>query len=108
MLSKNRTRYINSLKLKKIRLQEQLFIVEGAKNVLELIRSDFKIHSIYCTKPFLDTNFMYLEEYGPRLFEASEEELAASGVTPELVRLSIGIENVEDIIEDIDQALAAA
>ena len=40
--------------------------------------------------------------------QLSEEELAASGVTPELVRLSIGIENVEDIIEDIDQALAAA
>jgi cystathionine beta-lyase/cystathionine gamma-synthase len=29
-------------------------------------------------------------------------------VSADLVRLSIGIENVEDIIEDIDQALAAA
>ncbi|MGI9303417.1 MAG: O-acetylhomoserine aminocarboxypropyltransferase/cysteine synthase family protein [Gammaproteobacteria bacterium] len=40
--------------------------------------------------------------------QLSEEELAASGVSADLVRLSIGIENVEDIIEDIDQALAAA
>ncbi len=40
--------------------------------------------------------------------QLSEEELASSGVTPELVRLSIGIENIEDIIEDIDQALTAA
>ncbi len=40
--------------------------------------------------------------------QLTEEELAASGVSPDLVRLSIGIENVEDIIEDIDQALAAA
>ncbi len=39
--------------------------------------------------------------------QLSEEELAASGVSADLVRLSIGIENVEDIIEDIDQALAA-
>ena len=39
--------------------------------------------------------------------QLSEEELASSGVTPDLVRLSIGIENVEDLIEDIDQALAA-
>jgi len=36
------------------------------------------------------------------------DELAASGVTPDLVRLSIGIENIKDIIEDIDQALEAA
>jgi len=37
--------------------------------------------------------------------QLSDEELAASGVTPEMVRLSIGIEHVEDIIEDINQAL---
>ena len=36
------------------------------------------------------------------------DELAASGVTPDLVRLSIGIENIKDIIADIDQSLAAA
>ena len=40
--------------------------------------------------------------------QLSEDELAASGVTDDLVRLSIGIENVGDIIEDIDQALAAS
>ncbi len=40
--------------------------------------------------------------------QLSEEELAASGVSADLVRLSIGIEHIEDIIEDIDQALAAA
>jgi len=40
--------------------------------------------------------------------QLSEQELAQSGVSPDLVRLSIGIENVEDVIEDIDQALSAA
>ncbi len=40
--------------------------------------------------------------------QLSPEELASSGVSPELVRLSIGIENIEDIIEDIDQSIAAA
>jgi O-acetylhomoserine (thiol)-lyase len=34
-------------------------------------------------------------------------EQAAAGVTPDLVRLSIGIEHVDDIIADLDQALAA-
>jgi len=37
--------------------------------------------------------------------QLSEEEKLASGVTPGYVRLSIGIEHVEDIIGDIDQAL---
>jgi O-acetylhomoserine (thiol)-lyase len=36
------------------------------------------------------------------------EELAAAGVREDMVRLSIGIEHVDDIIADIDQALAAA
>jgi O-acetylhomoserine (thiol)-lyase len=35
-----------------------------------------------------------------------EEEQIAAGVTPDFIRLSIGIEDVQDIIDDIDQALA--
>ncbi len=35
-------------------------------------------------------------------------ELLAAGVTPETVRLAIGIEHVDDILADLDQALAAA
>lgn len=40
--------------------------------------------------------------------QLSPEEQLATGVTPDFVRLSIGIENVEDIIADIEQALAKA
>jgi len=36
------------------------------------------------------------------------EELEAAGVTPDLVRISVGLETVEDIIADLDQALAAS
>ncbi len=36
------------------------------------------------------------------------EELAAAGVRKDMVRLSIGIEHIDDIIADVDQALAAA
>ena len=35
-------------------------------------------------------------------------ELEAAGVTPDMIRLCIGIEDIEDIIADLDQALAAA
>jgi O-acetylhomoserine (thiol)-lyase len=37
----------------------------------------------------------------------NDEELAAAGVSPDLVRLSVGLENREDLIEDLDQALAS-
>ena len=40
--------------------------------------------------------------------QLSEEQQRAGGITPELVRLSIGIEHIDDIIGDIEQALAAA
>ena len=37
--------------------------------------------------------------------QMSDEELIAGGVKPELIRLSVGIEHADDIIEDIEQAL---
>jgi len=40
--------------------------------------------------------------------ELTEEEQREAGVTPDLVRLSIGIENADDLIYDLDQALAKA
>lgn len=38
--------------------------------------------------------------------QLSEEELKESGITPDLIRVSVGIENVDDLIADLDQALA--
>ena len=40
--------------------------------------------------------------------QLSAEEQLATGVTPDYIRLSIGIEHVDDIIADLDQALAQA
>ncbi|TVT22225.1 O-acetylhomoserine aminocarboxypropyltransferase/cysteine synthase [Amycolatopsis rhizosphaerae] len=40
--------------------------------------------------------------------QLSEEQLRAGGVGPDLIRLSVGLEDVEDILWDIDQALTAA
>jgi O-acetylhomoserine (thiol)-lyase len=39
--------------------------------------------------------------------QLNEDELKTAGVSADLVRISVGIENVADIIADIDQALAA-
>lgn len=40
--------------------------------------------------------------------QLTPEEQAATGVTPDFIRVSVGIEDVEDIIADLDQALAKA
>jgi O-acetylhomoserine (thiol)-lyase len=38
--------------------------------------------------------------------QLSEEQLREAGIAPDLIRLSVGIEDVEDILDDIKQALA--
>lgn len=40
--------------------------------------------------------------------QLTEEELVTAGVTPDFIRLSIGLEDIEDILWDLDQALAIA
>lgn len=40
--------------------------------------------------------------------QLTDEQLHACGITPEQVRLSVGLEHVDDILADLDQALAAS
>jgi O-acetylhomoserine (thiol)-lyase len=40
--------------------------------------------------------------------QLDETQQRAAGVTPEMVRISVGLEHIDDILWDIDQALAAA
>jgi O-acetylhomoserine (thiol)-lyase len=40
--------------------------------------------------------------------QLNTEQQAAAGITPELIRLSVGIEHIDDIVADLDQALATA
>jgi O-acetylhomoserine (thiol)-lyase len=40
--------------------------------------------------------------------QLSEEQQLAGGLTPDLVRLSIGIEHIDDIKQDLEQAFAQA
>ena len=41
-------------------------------------------------------------------WQLTDEQQEEGGSSPELVRLSVGIENIEDILVDIDQALKKA
>ena len=56
MLSKNKIKYINSLKIKKYRSQYKQFIAEGTKIVKELIINKKDIAEIYATKDWINNN----------------------------------------------------
>ena len=69
MLSKNQIKLINSLKKKKFRLQNRLFLAEGVKVVEELLNSPFILHSLYGLNTY--SNRFFLED----LQIISEKEL---------------------------------
>ncbi len=79
MISKNQQKYLHSLQQKKYRIEYQAFIVEGAKNVQELLRSDFQIEMLFVTASFYKENESALTKQ-PFLVElATADELAKAG-----------------------------
>ena len=52
-----------------------------------------------------DTRSLAIHPASTTHSQLDDEQLVAAGAPPELVRLSIGIEDIEDIIEDLTQAL---
>jgi O-acetylhomoserine (thiol)-lyase len=55
-----------------------------------------------------DTRTLVIHPASTTHRQLSEEALQSAGVLPELVRLSVGLEDVEDILFDLDRGLAAA
>ena len=55
-----------------------------------------------------DTRSLILHPASTTHRQLTEEQRVAAGAGPDVVRLSIGLETVEDLIRDLDQALAAA
>ena len=54
-----------------------------------------------------DTRSLIIHPASTTHRQLSDEQKVAAGAGPEVVRLSIGIEDVEDLIADLDQGLAA-
>jgi TrmH family RNA methyltransferase len=76
MLSKAKIKLIRSLQIKKYRQQEQLFVVEGAKSVAELLKSDFVIELIAGTAEYLST----VDAPANLLAEVKKDELESLGL----------------------------
>ena len=58
--------------------------------------------------PTLDANTLVIHPATTTHQPLSAEEQEAAGVTADFVRVSVGIEDVDDIIADLDQALKAS
>jgi O-acetylhomoserine (thiol)-lyase len=53
-----------------------------------------------------DTRSLIIHPASTTHSQLSADQLKLAGATPDVVRLSIGIEDVEDIIADLDQAIS--
>lgn len=82
------------------------FGVEGGKKVAEKFINQLEL--ILHLANVGDTKSLAIHPASTTHQQLSEEDLIKTGISPELIRLSIGIENVDDIIKDLDQALSAA
>jgi len=74
MISKSKSKFIKSLQVKKYRKQEQCFVVEGMKSILEVFNSDYEILLLAATEDFL-------QQHGERIPRGVEV------ITPSLVEL---------------------
>ncbi|WMN12758.1 RNA methyltransferase [Marivirga salinae] len=79
MLTKNNTKFIKSLQLKKFRQKEALFIVEGAKNTLELLNSSYKLKYLIVSEDFLSRHQKEMNSSEIEPIIAKEKELSALG-----------------------------
>ena len=81
------------------------FGVKGGKAAGERAMNALKLANIVVHVADVRTGVLHPASMTHR--QLSDSELIAAGVSPDLIRLSVGIENVEDIKADLDQALRA-
>ena len=74
MLSKNKIKFIRSLSRKKIRDQENLFLAEGNKLVLEALSSNLSVKLVAATESFFSANTV-VQSRGSELIVCSEDEI---------------------------------
>ncbi len=79
------------------------FGVKGGRKAAEAFMKELKLCSI--ETHVADARTCCLHPASATHRQMNDEELVAAGVSPDLVRLSVGIENADDLIEDLDQAL---
>ena len=81
------------------------FGVKGTREEAARLMDNFKFIAIVTHVADVRTCVLHPASHTHR--QLSDKQLVEAGVAPDLIRLSVGIEDVDDIIADLDQALAA-
>ena len=80
------------------------FGVKGGRAAAERFMAGLKLASI--ATHVADAKTCVLHPASSTHRQMNDEELVAAGVSPDLIRLSVGIEDLDDLIADVEQALA--
>ena len=80
------------------------FGVKGGRKAAEKFMKELKLAAI--ETHVADARTCCLHPANATHRQMNDEELLAAGITPDLVRLSVGLEAAEDLIADLEQALA--
>lgn len=80
------------------------FGVKGGRKAAEKFMKELKLAAI--ETHVADARTCCLHPANATHRQMNDEELLAAGITPDLVRFSVGLEAAEDLIADLDQALA--
>jgi len=79
MISKAKVKHLKALQVKKYRKEQQCFVVEGAKSVVELLASDFDVLWVAGTASFISMHERLLQNKNVEWVVATESELIAAG-----------------------------
>lgn len=100
MLSKSQISFIKSLHQKKYRKENGIFIIEGIKSIVEFLKSDYQLHSIYYT-PKISSSLPKVSA-NINLFEVTETELQKISTlqTPQSILALVHIPALKEIEVD--------
>ncbi|SFR69893.1 O-acetylhomoserine aminocarboxypropyltransferase/cysteine synthase family protein [Anaeromicropila populeti] len=79
------------------------FAIKGGRDTSVKFMDQLKLASIVTHVADSKTCLLHPASHTHR--QLSDEQLRAAGIAPDLIRFSVGLENVEDIIADLEQAL---
>lgn len=106
MVSKSQIKLITSLEQKKHRTKTGLFVVEGKKGIEELLKSDFKLHSLYTTQDIFDApqekTFMISEVELKKISKLKNAQIALGiflipeKTNPKLKGLVVALDGIRD------------
>lgn len=82
------------------------FDLAGGRPAGEAFIDALELHA--CVANIGDVRSLAIHPASTTHSQGTEEELAAQGISSGTIRLSVGLENIEDILADIDRGLAAA